>query len=165
MQILLALTTVLGSGVLAAFVAHKFAERREEREFRRRKSEELFLAVHGYCITFVSRNMLWPRVMDGEMDYNKVLDINAEDKAPTPGHYETMQMLINIYFPDLLPDFRAILAAREPINDMKANFRNAYERGTPTRQFSEPFSRALLKFEHLCDELKTKICHHAQHKR
>jgi hypothetical protein len=100
--------------------------------------------------------------MNGEMKYDKVLDINAADKHPTPGHYEIMQMLISIYFPHLLGRFQTILKSREAVSDMQRNFKQAYEMNVPTRQFSQPFDKALLEFEALCNDLKKQICHLGQ---
>jgi hypothetical protein len=161
-QILLSFITILCSGVVAAIVTHKLNARRDEREFMRKKLEELFSAVHGYNILFVSRNMLWPRVMSGDMDYDRVLDINAEDKSGSPAHYENLQMLINIYFPEFLPRLGKMLESRDAINGIKASFQKDYQSGVRTQEYCRPFDEKLLEFEARCDEFKQEIYRVAQ---
>jgi hypothetical protein len=147
----LILSLLLTSGVVSALVAHQLANSREEREFRRKKIEELYLAVHGFCMTFISHHLVWPRVMLGDMTYNEALDIQLKKSADLDTrNYETATMLINIYFPGLRERLAAILKSRDATNAIHGQFRKSYvELGPDSSQriFVNPFNDAIKKFE------------------
>jgi hypothetical protein len=143
-QLIISVTTILCSGVFSAIIIHKLSSSRAEREFKRRKLEELYIAVHCYCTKLFTANIIWPDVMRGKIDYNEALDLfiknhNENDKS----HETTMTMIINIYFPELLPSFEAILRQRDQINCMKSDFKKAYQRREVCDSFAQPFLQEL----------------------
>src|SRR5438105_6769249 len=103
LQLLISIATILCSGVISAIVTHKLSTGRAEREFRRKKLEALFMAVHTYCNKLFTANLMWPRVMRGEIDYNQGLDIFIKNHSEKDDSAEIAIMLINIYFPELRP--------------------------------------------------------------
>jgi len=132
-------TTISGGGVIAAVVAHKLSSARAEREFERRKLEELFVAVHRYCTKLFAANIVWPRVMRGEIDYNQGLDIFIKNHSKKDENHETAIMIINIYFPKLRQAFDGILHRRDRINNIKSDFKATYLRGNNCGSFERPF--------------------------
>jgi len=70
-QLIISVATILCSGVISAIVTHRLASSRAERDFRRKKLEELFVAISRYCNKLATANIMWPRVMRGELDYNQ----------------------------------------------------------------------------------------------
>lgn len=150
-QIIIALLTILGSGVVTAVVTHRLATSRQEREFKRKKLEELYLALQGFCTIFGAWSILWPAVMKGEMEFNQALDIQLESKAGKDARYlETATMLINIYFPSLRDGLAALLKRRDEANLVFGNFKSLYKESGPTAEtaaFMGPFSKAMLNFD------------------
>lgn len=146
-QIGVAAATVLGSGVVSAAVNHRFTTNRAEKEFLRKKMEELFLAFHGYCTQISVLNLIWPRVMKGEVSYNEALESNANVNNRWEASFENVEMLISLYFPDLAPGWKKVLDVRDQMNRMKGDFKKRYQIAGPDQAFVEPFWDALLSLE------------------
>jgi hypothetical protein len=138
LQLLISIATILCSGVISAIVTHRLSTGRAEREFRRKKLEELYIAVHTYCNKLFTANIMWPRVMRGEIDYNQGLDIFIENNSEKDNSADTAVMLINIYFPELRPALDLILRRRDQINRITSDFKRTYQRGEPCESFLGP---------------------------
>lgn len=160
-QIIIALLTILGSGVVTAIVTHRLATSRQEREFKRKKLEELYLALHGFCTLFGTWSIVWPQVMEGEMEYNQALDIQLQNKTGKDARYlETATMLINIYFPSLRNRLAALLKCRDEANAVLRVFKSLYKESGPTAEtaaFVGPFSKAMLSFDAAHQDLNESL--------
>jgi hypothetical protein len=155
-QLMISVLTVLTSGVMAGVVTHWLATTRQEKQFRREKLEQLYLAVHGFCTAFVSSNIVWLPVMTGEMHYNEALDLQIKNApAKGSGFYETAEMLVNIYFPPLRAALNEIIKARDATNKVQGEFGRTYKAHGPDethRMFLDPFKEGMNKFSlaHRC---------------
>jgi hypothetical protein len=138
-QLIVSVTTILCSGVVSAIVTHKLSTERAEREFRRKKLEELFFAVHTFCTKLFSANIIWPQVMRGEITYNDGLELIIKNHDRQDKSYDIAEMLINIYFPELLPHLQAILKRRDQINRIQSEFKKSYQRQESCDSFLKPF--------------------------
>lgn len=138
-QLIISVTTILCSGVVSAIVTHKLSTERAEREFRRKKLEELFFAVHTFCTKLFSANIVWPQVMRGEITYNDGLELIIKNHDRQDKSYDIAEMLINIYFPELLPHLQAILKRRDQINRIQSEFKKSYQRQESCDSFLKPF--------------------------
>jgi hypothetical protein len=148
-QILIPLLTILFSGLLATIVTHYLTTSHQEKQFKRQKLEELYFAMDGFCTLFVTFNAYWPGVMEGKIDYNTALDKAGSD-AKNERFHQTAEMLVNIYFPALLPNFDAIMARRDSVNEIFSAFRKQYKASgpdAPNRKFVAPFNQAMLDFD------------------
>src|SRR6266700_4180677 len=116
-QILISLLTILFSGLMATIVTHYLATSHQEKQLRRQKLEELYFSMDGFCTVVVSFNAYWPGVMDGKIDYHVALDeqIKSSSDRKNERYHQTAEMLVNIYFPALLPSFDAIMARRDSV--------------------------------------------------
>jgi len=142
-QLIVSIATILCSGVISAIVAHKLATGQAEREFRRKKLEELYFAVHTYCGKLFSTNMVWPQVMRGEITYNDANDLIIKNHDKEDKSHDTAQMLINIYFPKLRPHLTAIMQRRDRISQIRSEFKKSYERQENCDCYIKPFWEAL----------------------
>jgi len=142
-QLIVSIATILCSGVISAIVAHQLSCSRSEREFNRKKLEALFIAVRRYCTKLITANLMWPRVMRGEIDYNQGLDILVKNHSDKDDSAETATMIINIYFQKLIPSFDLILQRRDQINRIHSDFKAAYLRGESCNSFERPFFEEL----------------------
>jgi len=138
-QIIVSVATILCSGVVSAVVTHKLSAGRAEREFRRKKLEELYFAVHTYCSKLFSANIVWPRVMRGQITYNEANDLIIKNHDKEDKSHDIAQMLINIYFPKLRPHLQAIMQRRDQINQIHSEFKKTYERRENWDCYVEPF--------------------------
>ena len=142
-QLLISIATILCSGVVSTVITHRLSTGRAEREFRRKKLEELFVAIHRYCTKLTTWNLVSLRVMRGELDYSQAQQIRTESHTAEDNSHETIIMLINIYFPELLPAFDAVLKRRDQINRIQHEFRDAYRRGESGEPFAHPLAQEL----------------------
>ena len=161
-QLLISIVTILGSGVVSAIVSHYFTVTRAEREFKRKKLEEMFLALHKYCTSIASQNIVWPAVMRGELTYNQALDANIKGQDYAIGHFEIVEMLVNIYFSELRPDFDNILLCLARIKDIKEDFTKSYKNEEQTESFIKPLNEALLVLAKVEEMFKKRIVEIAQ---
>ncbi len=151
-QILISLLTILFSGLMATIVTHYLATSHQEKQLRRQKLEELYFSMDGFCTVFVSFNAYWPGVMDGKIDYHVALDeqIKSSSDRKNKRYHQTAEMLVNIYFPALLPSFDAIMARRDSVNKILSAFQKQYKTTGPdasNRKFIAPFNQAMLDFD------------------
>jgi hypothetical protein len=150
-QIVISLLTILCSGLVSAIVTHRLATSRQEREFKRQKLESLYFSIEGFCLTFVIFHFYWPGVMDGKIDYNTALtkQIEAGGDQKNERHHQTAEMLVNIYFPALIPNFGALMTRRDAVNKIVSVFQERYKKIGPVasnREFMLPFNQAILDF-------------------
>ena len=156
-QILIAIATILGSGVVSAIVSNHFTVTRAEREFKRKKLEELFLAVHKYGISLLSQNIVWPRVMKGELTYDEANTLNLKNADHAIGHFEIAEMLVNIYFPELRSNFDEIITVRDGINAQRKLFTKSYIEQEPTESYIKPFNEALTLLAKVHENFKKRL--------
>jgi hypothetical protein len=138
-QMIVSVATILCSGVVSAVITHKLSAGLAEKEFRRKKLEELYFALHTYCGKLFSTNMVWPRVMRGEITYNDANDLIIKNHDKEDKSHDVAQMLVNIYFPQLRPQLEAIIQRRDRINQIRSAFKKAYERQENCDRFIKPF--------------------------
>ena len=133
------IVSIATSGVVSAIVTHYLATGRAEREFRRKKLEELFMAIHTFCTKLFSANIIWPRVMHGEITFDEGTAFVINNLGDRDKSADIAAMLVNIYFPELRPGFQTILQRRDQINDVYSEFKQAFQRGEPCVRFIKPF--------------------------
>ena len=71
----LGLLTVLGSGVASGIVTYRLNANQKEREFKRKKLEECFRAVHHYILSITTSYLVWIDVMSGKITYDQANDM------------------------------------------------------------------------------------------
>jgi hypothetical protein len=155
------------SGVVSGVVTHHLATSRQEREFKRRRIEELFLAAQRFEKAITTANVAWPRAMRGEISFNQALDFQTEvlQKLP-PDQYETIEMLVNIYFEPLRAYFEVMIKRRDAMNAVQEQFRGVYRGRGPSpecREFVSPFLKALREFHDSHERFNDALFVEAQH--
>ena len=100
--------------------------------------------------------------MAGKLDYNQANDQLIQGAAENDKDaFPTVERLIGIYFPDLEPEMKSIIASRDSLNQLIRAFRKDYEKGhTSNGPWLEPFRAELIKSDELANELKRKIVAH-----
>ena len=115
-QILLAVFTILTSGVVSAVVTYRLNALKTEREFMRAKLELLYLAVDNFTEVLTLTNMSMIPVLSGATTYELVTEATKENKQAFGGQdAQTATMLISIYFPELKSAFDKVLDSRNKI--------------------------------------------------
>jgi hypothetical protein len=92
------------------------------------KLEELFLAFAPWEKIVSADSILFQRVMVGKLDYNQALDIVNEDKESKEPTFDTVEMLIGLYFPELNSAFQRVLKSLDHLNKIRQMHKRAYEK-------------------------------------
>jgi hypothetical protein len=153
-QIILGLLTIAASGV----VTHRLNARKDQQEFMRTKLEVLFDAVRGFGKTYSSSMIVWISVMDGKIPYDKGQDIHNEATKDKPDDFGTIEMIVNIYFPELNFAFQSLVTERNRANSVLAQFNGAVKADKPTDRFARVFTQTLLDLDKAEEFFKEQIC-------
>jgi hypothetical protein len=140
-QIILSLITIICSGVASAIVTYKLNSNRDERQFLRKKLEEVNLAFMGHCRQLGIHLIQHQAVMTGEITFNDALDLKNNNNDDKERHYEKLSMLLNIYFPHMSQHLDEVGKCREIGNDIISGFKAAYLSGITS---SKPHNDAIL---------------------
>jgi len=97
--------------------------------FLRERLEELFIISNKYFHTLVMHYLPFRMVMRGEITFNKALDMTIGWGREREYNPDRVRMLLNMYFPELLPEFNKILDLREKLNDIVHGFKEQYKSG------------------------------------
>lgn len=113
LQLLVSLLTIIGSGVVSAVVTYMLNARKSDREFLRGEIELLWTAVHTFGKETEIATSLWLAVLDGMMPHEKALEgYSRLTSKIEPGNHERTEMLVQLYFPFLLPPLVALLLSQ-----------------------------------------------------
>jgi hypothetical protein len=157
-QVSLGLLTIVGSG----FVVHKLNASKDQREFKRSKLETLFIAVQEFDQLFALCTLFWVPAMRREASYNEVYERYENEMKGKPNYYATAEMLVNLYFPELLEKFRTLRSAADRVTEIQAKFRRAYDRQEDTFGFIDSYLKSLEEFHDTAVGLKKLICEHGK---
>lgn len=157
-QVSLSLLTIAGSGV----VVHKLNASKDRREFTRSKLEAVFVAVQGFDQLFATCMFFWVAAMRGEISYNEALERYENEMKGKPDHYATSEMLVNLYFPELLEKFRTLRSATDRVNAICVDFSRAVDRKEDTLGFVDLYLESLKDFHATTVNLKKSICEHGK---
>ncbi|MBL8554592.1 MAG: hypothetical protein JNL41_09970 [Phenylobacterium sp.] len=157
--LIVAVATVLTSGVSSAVVTYRLNRSKEQTFFMRRKAEELYLAADEFGRQWTSSMVPLLGVLDGRLDYNQMLDIRqANPIKKDHGGAEMMEMLTRIYFPEALPELSAIHAARSAYNTLESAHKAAYQDGAGMDPRWKPaLMEAMRKADKAVDAFKVKV--------
>jgi hypothetical protein len=122
-QVGLGLLTIAGSGIMSGVVTHKLNVTKEREEFLRGKLEDLFEAVGGFQDLFGECMMIWLRFTNDEFTFEEAHKLHGEVLDGKPEYYATAEMLINLYFRALLPEFQACRRAADNVTAIQLKLR------------------------------------------
>jgi len=161
-QILIALITILGSGVVAAAVNHLFIRAREDRVAQKKRAEELFLAVGHYSNLLYNNSIWYLHCMQGKMDYMDVVDgttkLNSADDSKR--HFPTVEMMVSLHFPSLHPHLKAYRDKMMQLELISINFKKHYEdvgRDKLSPSYASTLITSLNEIQGLEDKFKKDI--------
>lgn len=151
-QIILSLLTIVCSGVVSAIVTYKLNSGHEEKQFLRKKLEEVSLSFTVYSRILGTHFITYQSVMVGKISYNDALDMTIESKQKSP--FETLSMLVNIYFPNLDRHLENLIKYRELGNDIIHDFKSQYKNGV---QSSKSHTNAITETVHLLSSAESEF--------
>ena len=99
--------TILGSGFGAGVMTFILNSLKADRDFRRAKLEELYAGVHGYMVDL-------PVISFRQRTGKPVTEEEMEALNENVGRID---MLVNLYFPELLPVLKQFRAAERSLSE------------------------------------------------
>jgi hypothetical protein len=127
---------LLGGGLGAGLVTFGLDYWKAERDFYRSKLEALYLAVHRYTLVMF--------MVSSEIQAGVPL---TPDRHKAQEDYDVISLLVNLYFPRLLPDFEKF----------KATMQNSIAEGGTFKIGNPNFRDDLLRLHAEGEKLKTAI--------
>ena len=101
----------------------------KEKEFIRDKLEELYLLHEAWLNALATSNLPFLSVMKGEITYNQALDMFIENNRTRTVDFKRLEMLVDLYFPDIKPAFNRLSVARDGVNNIRFEHKRQYKRG------------------------------------
>ena len=157
--IFVGLATVLMSGVVSSYVTFRLNREKDQTVFMRQKAEALYLAADEFGRGFSTHIVTFLPLVKGDVDYNEMLDFqiaNPPDKRN--GGFETLNMLANIYYPEVLPQLKALLQIRDDFGKFRTAQKQAYKEGDGTgHPWTQKFSELAKEADRTIEALKAAI--------
>lgn len=117
------------SGVVAAVVTFRLNARREDRQFRRERLEQLFRGFVGFCRMLEVNWSAYISVMTGKIDYNQALDMTIASGKDDERNLENVEMLVAIYWPGLQSHVDALKTVRDDAASVLGEHKARYKAG------------------------------------
>jgi hypothetical protein len=117
------------SGVVAAAVTFRLNIHRDERRFRRQRLEEVFVAFNGFSKQMGILWVTYVPVMTGKIDYNQALDMVIARGKDQECHFDKLQLLVALYWPELNAYVDRLVVLREKANSILALHKQRYLAG------------------------------------
>lgn len=163
-SLLVGLATVLTSGVASSIVTYRLNRQKEHVFFMRQKAESLYLAADEYGRALSCNIISYFPVVRGEIDYNEMLDIQmANPPSKEHGGYETLAMLVGIYFPEVESKLKILEEVRDRLSKLRNEHNKAYKNGGGVdRYWDAAFSDVTKELDCAIKALKSAILHSAR---
>ncbi len=128
-------------------------ERRiRDEELTRDRLEELYVLSNKYLGTLVSHYLPFRMVMKGEITFNQALDMTIENCSRNDYEPHRVTMLINMYFPEIKPEFDQLMEIRGKLNSIIDGYKEQYKLGdTDGSRWLEVFQPLLDRLGKLAD--------------
>ena len=122
---------------------------------RRERGEELYVLSEKYFTWLVSDYLPYLRVMQNELTYNEALDLTlASDNSDRPD-FQRLEMLVDLYFPDLTKPLQAVFSPRDQANKLLAIHKTAYKQGeTDGRKYIRTMNDILAELQQATAEFR-----------
>lgn len=147
-----------GLALLGGYLTQLRDSSRRDRDLRREKGEELFVTAAQWdkrLFTYMYRR---GSVITGKLTYNQVLDLEIADGKENKTEFDRVQMLIHVYFPETRSAYDRMIAARDKVNEVITEHKQAYEKGDRDgRSFHPQFCKQMDEFIDAREALRLAI--------
>jgi hypothetical protein len=149
-QIIVGVLTIVMSGVVAAVVTFRLNARREDRQFRRERLEQLFRAFSGFCRVLEVGWSPYINVMAGKIDYNQALDMTIASGEDDERNLENVEMLVAIYWPELQSHVNALKTVRDDASSLLGEHKARYKAGhTRDKESFDAIGQVIRRLDHV----------------
>lgn len=92
---------------------YDLAIEKEKRATRLIKAEELYLCMVRWRKGALGAYMFFGQYLSGQIDFDTAHSSAFSESSTMKNHYEKLDMLINLYFPELKGDYNLMLSLKE----------------------------------------------------
>lgn len=150
--------TVLGA-VIGGVIPHFLREKSAYKLFRKNKLEELYNDISNWINYFFMIPIInFYLVFKKEIDWNGYLDKIIESEPDKNIKFFKFEIILNLYFKELLPDFNKLTEAFQNANKFINNeIKTAYLAGDEILVFKPKFDAKVKDITGLAEKLKENI--------
>ena len=148
-NLVVVVTTILSSGVIAAIISFSFSEAKERWLLRQSKIEEIYLNAAEWLKSASADYLPAVGVCKGQLTYNQMLDqqLKGQDDAKDSG-LKLLRVKMNIYMyePSLIPFYEQVERERSRTVRLIFAIRDCWEKTGQASECLAPFNKQLEAF-------------------
>ena len=125
---------------------------------KRERLEELHVLVSHWLNGLFYNYINFTLVLKGEIDYNQYHDKIIEYGKEKPADFQRLEMIIDIYAPELRSTYEKVTNARTKLNSISARHWKGYDLGEfEGTKYLESYNQASLEIDKYGEQLKCEI--------
>ncbi|MGA2444752.1 MAG: hypothetical protein ABSG50_04880 [Opitutaceae bacterium] len=156
-QLFLGLLTIIGSGVVSAVVTYRLNASHSEREFKRGKAEELYMAADNFYKFLFASYAVWLQAMLGNCDYSTAFSEEGKILSKMEGLGQRLEMLASLYFQSLVPEIKQLDALKSSLSQVRRDFERAREAKQNTQAYAPQLKKLLSDLEASRSRFKQRL--------
>ena len=115
----------------------------KEKEIMRARLEELYILMEHWASSLINIYLPYISAMNGKLPLTKVLEMNLEYMEKSKSDFKRLQMIMDLYFPDVKPAFNKLLEERDKANKIVSAFEHSCDdRNTENINYLPTFMEA-----------------------
>lgn len=127
-------------------------------QLKREKLDNLYILLTNWRNMFFSYTMNISLIMEGKINYNEHLDRVIKGDFNDNIDFQRLEMIVNIYIPELLPNFNNVLELREKIMNVRDQHKKDYSSGKVNgEKYISPLMDAYSNFDSEIEKLRANI--------
>jgi hypothetical protein len=136
----------------------------KHKELIRDKLEELYILFKQWNTNISIVYLNQTHVMAGNLDYKNALEMDKDRGEKGAVDFSRLEMLIDLYFPRLKPDYVKVIEARGMANKIMLSHQNQCLSGDMDgKKFLNPFLKAQDEFDKETDKFIKLVAEQAEH--
>lgn len=156
------ITNQANNGRLSLQLKHE--QNKKHKELIRNKLEELYILFKQWDTNISTVYLNRTSVMAGDLDYKSALEMDKNRGEKSTVDFSRLEMLIDLYFPRLKPDYVKVIEARGIANKIMLSHQNQCLSGDiDGKKFLNPFLTAQDNFDKETDKFIKLVAEQAEH--
>lgn len=142
----------------------KHEQNEKQKELIRSKLEELYILFKQWNTNITTNYLIQTSVMAGKLDYKSALEMNKDKGEKSLVDFSRLEMLIDLYFPKLKPDYVKVIEVRGIANKiMLAHQEHCLSGSVNGQKILDSFLNAQNNFDKETDKFIQLIAEQVEH--
>ncbi|MDR6396110.1 hypothetical protein [Herbaspirillum seropedicae] len=126
----------------------------KSKEHRLQKLEEFYFLFEKWSINVIGQYSVFLKCYRGTLSYKATLEVNKTSVTLEPDDHQKLLMLLNVYFRELVNEYRSVENARDQISPFFSN-------PADTQLSANDLEKALKNFVKASEQFKSKLSEYA----